>query len=313
MNWRNPFLNAYLAVTVIGAGALGYFLYSSYSHFAEVSENYDSQVAELQKLQNRTPFPSDANNQAYAELTKQYRAEYDKLLARVTKMQKPLESITPQTFQDRLRAYVTEVQAAAKENGVKMDETFYLGFDKYRDNLPSNEAASPLARELDAIRLIVDKLITFKVKQINGIVRQPLAEEGGRAPATPTAQPPGRPRPGAASAASDASKIIGTNTFDISFESDQSRLRQVLNAAVTADLFFIIRNLNIENSNLEGPKRVADAVESATPPPTDALADAQGQPATPAPDTMRLLVGRETLTTILRIEMITFTPPAAKK
>jgi len=28
---------------------------------------------------------------------------------------------------------------------------------------------------------------------------------------------------------------------------------------------------------------------------------------------MRLLVGRETLTTTLRIEMITFTPPAARK
>jgi len=305
MNWRNPFLNAYLAVTVIGAGALGYFLYSSYSHFAEVSDTYDSKVAELQKLQNRTPFPNDENNQAYAKLTAEYRAEYDKLLARVTKMQKPLESITPQTFQDRLRTYVTEVLAAAKENGVKIDEsTFYLGFEKYRDNLPSNEAASVLARELDAIRLIVDKLISFKVTQINDIKRVPLPEEGGAQP-EPT-PPTGR----LARPVAEAPKILSANSFDVSFVSDQTRLRQVLNAAVTADLFLVIRNLNIQNSELEGPKRADPAAEGATPPPADGQAAAT--PATPSAS-MRLLVGRETLTTTLRIEMITFTPPAARK
>jgi len=309
MNWRNPFLNAYLAVTVIGAGALGYFLYSSYSHFAEVSDTYDSQVAKLQQLQNRTPFPSDENNQAYAKLTAQYRAEYDKLLARVTKMQKPLEAITPQTFQDRLRTYVTEVLASAKENGVKFadESTFYLGFDKYRDNLPSNEAASALARELDAIRLVVDKLVAFKVTQINTIDRQPLPEEGGAQP-EPT-PPPGRPgRPVA-----ESPKIISANSFDISFVSDQIRLRQVLNATVTADTFLIIRNLNIQNSQLEGPKRADPAAEGATPPPEGGeTAAAPATPAAPA-DSIRLLVGREPLTTILRIEMITFTPPATRK
>jgi hypothetical protein len=262
----------------------------------------------LQQLQNRTPFPSDENNQAYARLTAEYRAEYDKLLARVTKMQKPLESITPQTFQDRLRSYVTEVLTAAKENGVAIDEsTFYLGFDKYRDNLPSNEAASVLARELDAIRLVVDRLVSFKVAKINGIKRQPLPEEGGSQPEpTPPVGHPGRPVP-------ETPKILSANSFDISFDSDQGRLRQALNAIVTADLFLVIRNLNIQNSQLEGPKRVADAVEGATPPPSDeAIPDPNAAPATPLAS-MRLLVGRETLTTILRIEMITLTPPASRK
>jgi hypothetical protein len=98
---------------------------------------------------------------------------------------------------------------------------------------------------------------------------------------------------------------VNANSFEVVFIADQGRLRQVLNAIVTADQFFIIRNLNIENSKLEGPKRVADAADSQPP-------SADGSPAAPA-STMRLLVGRETLTTALRIEMITFnTPPATK-
>ncbi len=306
MNWRNPFLNAYLAVTVIGAGVLGYFVYSSYTHYSEVSEAYDTSVAELQKLQNRTPFPSAENNQAFAALTTQYRAEYDKLLAQVGKMQKPLETITPQAFQDRLRAYVSEVSTAAKENGVALDQAFYLGFDQYRDTLPSSEAASVLARELGAIRLIVDQLIGFKVRSIVGIKRELLPEEGPVS--APTPEPIRGTRPGAPAAVSGP-KIVNANSFEIVFTADQSRLRQSLNAIVTADQFFVIRNLNIENSKLDGPKRVAEASSEPTPPPiSNATADSP-----PAPlNTMRLLVGRETLTTALRIEMLTFTPPANK-
>lgn len=309
MNWRNPFLNAYLGVTVVGAGILGYLVYSSYSHYAEVSETYDARVADLQKLQNRTPYPSAENNEAFAALTSQYRKEYDKLLAQVGRMQKPIESITPQAFQDRLRTYVSEVTAAAKENGVVLSDGFYLGFDQYRDTLPSNEAAGVLARELGAIRLIVDRLVGFKVREIVGIKRELLPEEGrAAAVATPPPSGPGR-RPPQGGGASEAPKIVNANTFEIVFVADQSRLRQSLNAIATADQFFIIRNLNIVNSNLAGPKRVDEAAAGAeaTPPP-----DGTATAASAAPN-MRLLVGRETLTAALRIEMITFTTPSATK
>ncbi|MDD5199019.1 MAG: Amuc_1100 family pilus-like protein [Terrimicrobiaceae bacterium] len=303
MNWRNPFLTGYLAVTVIGAGILGYLLYSSYAHFSEVSDTYDTQVARLQSLQNRTPYPSVENNQAYAALTTQYRAEYDKLLAQALKMQKPIESITPQAFQDRLRAYVSEVSAAAKLNGVTLNDAFYLGFDQYRDTLPSNESAGALARELDAIRLVVDKLIEFKIREIIGIKRDSLPEEGG-APRPEQPAAAGNRR----STVAEGPKIVTANSFEIAFVADQSRLRQSLDAIISANKFFIIRNLTIENSKLEGPKKNEEAsVESGAALPQPPAA--QGTPQT----SMRLLVGRETLTLAARIEMITFNPPDSKK
>lgn len=311
MNWRNPFLTTYLAGTVVGAGILGFLVYSSFSRYTEVSEQYDSQVAKLQSLQNRVPFPSAENNATFSKLTGEYRAQYEKLLADIGTRQSPLNpALTPQEFQDQLRAYVSEVEAAAKQNGVELPENFYLGFDQYQGSLPSNEAAPPLGRELAAIRSIVDRLVEIKVARIAGIRRDLLPEEGGgakaaSAPGAPAGRQPAAPAP----------KIVSANSFDIAFVADQPRAKSALNAIATAKQFFVIRNLTIENGSLEGPKRVDDTQanqDAGAPPPAEAPAD--GSAAAPVADSsapkMRLLVGREPLTVAARIEMITFTPPA---
>ncbi len=309
MNWRNPFLTGYLAVTVVGAGILGYLVYSSYTHYSEVSEQYDTQVARLQSLQNRSPFPNEENNRAYARMTAEYRGEYDRLLAQIAKMQKPLDaSLTPQAFQDRLRAYVSEVQAAAKQNGVELNEGFYLGFDQYQGSLPSNDAAAPLGRELEAIRLVVDRLVEFKVAKVLGIKRDALPEEGG-APRVETPAPGGNRRPSA-----NGPKVVVSNDFDIAFVADQSRVRLALNAIATASQFFVIRNLTIDNSNSEGPSRVDAAADVGGSAPASGANPGEASPgAAPAGSSMRLLVGRESLTVATRIEMITFNPPDSKK
>lgn len=302
MNWRNPFLTGYLAVTVIGVGVLGYLVYSSATRYAEVTETYDTQVLKLHQLQNRKPFPSPENAETFRKLTEQYRSEYDRLLATLTKSQRPLEAITPQAFQDRLRDFVSAVTAAARTNNVTLAENFYLGFDQYRDALPTNEAAPALARELDSVRLVVDRLIEFKVKGINGIKRDLLPEEPGGAKPEPTP----RPRLGANTPPPPGPGVVSSNSFTISFVADQGQLRQALNSIVTADRFFIIRSLNLQNDKLEGPLQKEDTTDAALP-VTDPLAAAPA----PAGPSMRLLVGRELITAAVRIEVVQFNPPTA--
>jgi hypothetical protein len=327
MNWRNPFLIGYLSVTAVGVAALGFFAYSSYSHYSEVDASYQDAVQKLQSLQNRTPFPNAENNEKYAASTAEYRAAYEKLLERISKMQKGVETITPQVFQDRLRAMVSDVENAAKQAGVKLPDGFYLGFDQYRDELPANEAAGPLARELDAIRLVVDDLITNKAHEILGIKRALLPEEQGAAPKSEDTM---THRGGRQLAGSNAgADIVTANSFDIAFIADQSQVRQALNAIAQADQFFIIRYLTIENSSLTGPKRhleaeagaTAQAAPQASPTPSaDQLLGQLTGNGTPAPaseaapqSNIRLLVGRETLKVAAHIEMITFNTPQITK
>lgn len=323
MNWRNPFLTGYLALTVGGAALFGYLAFSAYSHYTEVSDTYDSQVQRLQKLQNRRPFPSDENNASMRALSAEYRSEYERLVQAFTRLQRPLETITPQTFQDRLRDYVSAVDVAARKNGVTIAENFYLGFDQYRNALPSSEAAPALARELDAIRLVVDSLIDNKVREIKGIKRDLLTEESPRPAATPA------PRPGAPAAAKtpapSATSPISRSAFTIVFVADQGRFRQTLNDIVRAPQFFVIRSLNVQNEKLEGPSRkvettgdAAGAAPGAAPSGGDPLAALLAAPAagaatgeSSATPSMRLLVGRELLTVGARIEILNFIPPTA--
>jgi hypothetical protein len=311
MNWRNPFLTTYLAVTVVGAGIFGYMLYSSMSHYGEVDANYLDAVGKLQKLQNRQPFPNEENYRKYEAYTQEYRTAYEQLLAQLGKMQKPLESITPQAFQDRLRAYVSEVMAAGQKNGVEFEPGFYLGFDQYRDTLPSNEAVAPLARELEGIRGLVSRLVDLRVRKVVGIQRTLLPEEGG-AVAEAQSTPPPRvgTRPLSRTAQQPMRNVITVNPFEIAFVADQARLRQSVNSITQADQFLILRTLNVLNSSPDGPKRAEDP---STAQPSDQSADLTGSTAPAAPAThMRLLVGRETLTVAARIEMLTFNLPASK-
>jgi hypothetical protein len=308
MNWRNPFLVTYLSVTVAGTAILGYLVYSSWTNAQQVQADYEAAVGKLQKLQNRAPFPNDENNAKYVELTKQYRAEYDKLVAKAAAMQKPLAEVTPQSFQEQLSAAVAQVKQAAKENNVTLPEDFYLGFGQYRGTLPGDKAAAPLARELAAIRLIVDQLIQLKVRDIGEIKRDLLPEESGGqasamvAPAGNNNRGNNRPGGGNNRSGGGSSRtggglqpmrnIVVSSSFDINFTADQAATRAALNGIAESDQFFIIRYLNIANSNPEGPMRGGDA----PPPSTDPG----------APKALTVLVGRETLSVSLRIEMITF-------
>jgi hypothetical protein len=310
MNWRNPFLITYLAVTVVGVGICGYLLYSGYSHYSEVATNYDDAVLKLRKLQNRIPFPSAENNEKYKEFTKQYQAEYDKLVQKVGSMQKSVQDMSPQAFQDLLRASVSQVEAAAKENGVTLPQNFYLGFDQYQGTLPADSAAGPLARELAAIRVVVDDLIMLKSKEILGIKRNLLPQEGSSeaSESAPPRNGPGGRSPRNGERGAGGSPVVAT-PFEIAFVADQSVVRSALNYIVNSDQFFIIRDLNVQNSALEGPKKVeeaqpgaaaAPAADPSAAPAADASAPAQPE------HTLRVLVGREKLTVALRIEMITF-------
>lgn len=303
MNWikSNPFLTGFIVVVILITGVLGYFLSNAYTSYAAVSEEYDTQVGKLQQLQNRVPFPNAENNTAFTALLEEYAVEYNSLLGELTTKQIPLEAISPQAFQDRLRAVVSEVQAAAEAKNVVLPEDFYLGFDQYQGTLPSDAAAGPLARQMAAIKSIVDRLIEFRVAEITSIERKPLPQERGGTP------PPNRKQPAASKV--EAPQISAAFPFEISFVTEQGRLRQVLNAAVSSEHFFIIRNLSVVNTQLEGPSRISEFTEptASTFPGTETSG---GDAATPTEiKGLDVIVGREKLTVSAVIELMTFTPP----
>jgi len=285
MNWikENKFLAGFLAVLLVGAVALTFLLISNQGNFAEVSDNYSKQSAELSRLQNLVPYPDEANLKLMRDQKDDYVANIGKLEKELaTSHQFALEPMPPERFQDLLKK---TVDAVVEKSGTGvLPQKFYLGFDTYQATPPRGEAAAPLARELKAIDLVVNILLDNKVTAITEIRRPQLAEEGD-------------PR-----AAAAQKKLVRKTPFDVTFVAEQMRARKALNEIVgSKKQFFILRSLIVKNEKEKGPPR-ADAAAPAT----------TGTGTGTETPVIKMVVGNEKIIVTARIEIVDFAPTATK-
>ncbi len=307
MNWfkENPFLAGILAVAVLGTGVLGYLISQAASANALALETYSSSVARLHTLQNKVPFPNDANLKTYRERLDQYQTQINAVRSQLAAMEAPLRTdVTPQGFQDDLRSAVNDIRTRATANGVELPENFYFGFDQYQTQVPTEAAAPFLDRQLNFIRTLVGRLVDFKVQSIDRVDRPTLPVEGGAAAAAATPAPgPGRPRNNDA----PADPVVARFPFDITFTAEQGKFRVAFNSLLGKDQFLVVRSLSVENTSPLPPAR-----NTATATATPAGDTFGGAPAAPT-QTLQVLLGRELVKATIRLEMLDFTEPPAPK
>ena len=296
MNWLkdNPFLAGILAVCLAGSAAFGYLIFQSASAYFASSETYDASVAKLHTLQNKVPFPSKANGEAIRAGLEEYSSSIRNLQSQLAKMEVPLdEKFTPQQFQDGLRTAVNDIRVKAEANGVKLPTNFYFGFDQYQTQVPTDQAAPFLNRQFLVIQSLVVRLVDFKVASIDGVTRVPLPQESAAAP-------PGQKK------ADAAGPVLSRFPFDISFTAEQPKFRVAFNSLLGSDQFLIVRSLEIHNTNPQAPAKKSAEQPGASNPLTAGAAKDRTN--------MQVILGREILKVVLRLEMLDFAePPAAKK
>ncbi|MEI6033796.1 MAG: Amuc_1100 family pilus-like protein [Verrucomicrobiae bacterium] len=319
MNWfkENPFVAALAVVTLAGAGALGYLISEAAISYSASSAAYAEAVGKLHALQEKTPFPSKENLNTIQDGLDSYSERIQQLQSQLAIMEEPLDpSVTPQLFQDKLRKAVNAIRLDADALGIKLPENFYFGFDQYQSQVPSEKAAPVLDRQLKVIQSVVSLLVPTKegkdgqeskggkednksrlapkVRSIDAIVRTPLPEEGAQASAPPKKQ--------------DASLLVITRfPFDISFTAEQLKFRAVFNALLGSGPFLIIRSVSIQNTSPQAPAKAAgDPV--AKPANPFASAGDKGEK-----KSLQVILGREFVKSTLRLEMLDFAEPAARK
>lgn len=301
MNWfkDNPFLAGLLVITLAVAGVLGYLISQSLAAYSASSESYTAAVAKLHTLQNKVPFPSEANLKAVTSGLDNYSARIQALQSQLAKMKVPLdEKITPQQFQDGLRAAVNDIRAKAEAGGVGLPANFYFGFDQYQSQVPSEQAAPALFRQFRVIQSIITRLVDFKVASVDSIERPPLPEEAG----TP---PSGQKKPDA------PEPVVKKFPFDISFTAEQGKFRLAFNSLLGSDQFLIVRSVGIRNTNPQAPSKNSGGTGSqAASNPFSASADARGGADKNA---LQVILGRELVKATLHLEMLDFAEPDALK
>ncbi len=319
MNWvrNNRFLAVFLAIVLVGAGALGYLLYSSLGRYQQVDSDYKTQVDELKRLQGLEPYPDAASQKKYDDVRKEYTAAVTGFQTDLASHDMPPSGppLNPIQFQDKLRQVVADVSTFAQQTGVALPEGFYLGFEQYRGSPPDTAATPLLNAQLDNIANLVTLLIKTRIDKLNSIKRAPLPQEGGAAAATP-APGPGRPNVNAPA----APELVSKQVLEIAFTTLPGSFRDSLNSIVKDKRLYIVRAVEIKNQVDKGPPReVADAGTPggngtpSTPAPTAPGPNGEPNPQLPekGPPPLRYVVGQEKLDVIARIEMAKVLPPAA--
>ena len=198
MNWAqaNKFLTGFIVVMVIGVGALGFEVFSARSALVAADDLYRSKATEYNRLRRLVPYPSVGNLREFEKQKQQAAEAVTAFQTELAKREFPLEPITPEQFQDRLKNSVTAVLAKARESNTTItDAKFYLGFGRYETQPPDKDAATPLGRQLKAIEWVVQQCLASRVTELRDLKRPELPEEKGKAAAA--SRPAERPRTGA--------------------------------------------------------------------------------------------------------------------
>ena len=319
MNWikQNKFLTGFLAVMILGCGALGFLAMGASSKHTEADDAFTAAKAELSRLQGLAPFPNSDNLKRLDAQRKEATESVDTLHRNLAAAEIAIEPLSPEQFQDKLRASVTDVKTKAGAKP-KLPEKFYMGFDKYETEPPERAAAGPLGRQLKAMQWVVEQFIDVKAVEIRDLSREELPEEKSKAKAekAAAAAPPGPPGVARDKDKGDKQKLVTKHPFSITVLLDQGGLRKVLNSIVTSkEQFFIVRTIEVKNEKDRGPARIdPNAAQPAPPPPPDP--NAKPDPnvkLAPVNDPPKIIVGTELVEVTLRLEIIDFADaPAAK-
>ena len=332
MSWvsENKFLTGYGAVMLAGLGTLGYFTWSAMDKYDAARGAFASASSQLKTLQETKPALTkphlDELLAQKQEITDKIGTFQKELKSRVLPL--PSAPIAPAQFQDKLKETVAQIAAKAAAANVERPKDFYLGFGEYQSRPPTDKATPALARELHAIDLVMNILIKTGSLELEEFHRDPLPEEG-RARTDEGAAGAGKRR-----SAADRSDhgVIERNGLRLKFTSSDEALRRVLTELANhKEQLFIVRNLVVQNKQMESPPRLAAAgglpvIPAAAPDAAAATPPRPATPAAPAPATpppaapapvvnegpLSYVFGTEKITSVLELEVLNIEEPKAK-
>ena len=285
MNWfkENPILSSILLVCFGIAIAIAYFASEASSTYSAALDSLTSQVNSFSSLQKKSPYPTPNNLKIISEGKKKYAEALSELKERIFKMETPLEPITPQEFQDKLREGVNDLRKTAQSTNIKLPEKFFFGFDEYQSQLPAPEAAPALNRDFKVLQKLLISLLALPVETINSLEREapPVA--------TPTPTPPPAPKKSVETTQPPKTPILKT-TFKLSFTASQDKTRVAINLIPKSDAFLIIRSLTMENTKPAAPSKKDPAIPSKDK----------------NPNSLQVLLGNESVKSDLSLEIIDF-------
>ena len=320
MNWfkENKFLGGLIVITVILAGVI-------ISLGMKLQETLDEKISEveteentLKEMKGLNPYPTPESAKAKTDSLKALIGDANKMQAQFLTF-KP-ESTAPIPVNE-FSALLKDTDARVRElfeGKITLPETFYLGFEDYKSELPRPEATGELAYELRAIEWLMGQLAAANATDVGGIVRHEIPSEKGESWGGAAAPARGgrasRGRSAAARRGPSLPKIANRMPIELLFRGPESALRDVLTAMADSDqYFFDLRIARIKNESPIPTKPRGAVAASADAPKSDEgfgnLDGGEAEEETPVAARTKILdriAGGDDITAYLRADLLLF-------
>lgn len=315
MNWikDHTFPVALGGATIIAVGALLFVASMQSSNYEQAKADFDSAAAEAGSFESLALYPQAENRDGKQKALDDYRKSVEGLQEAFGKFAPAeVQNISPQDFTSRLIAANDELKAAFEKNGTKLPESFFCGFEKYKDTLARGTATGILNYQLDATKSALLALAAAGPSELKNLHRPPLDEEEGK-----EFQRVGN-------------QVARALPIELTFRGSEKSLRAFATTLSKLEKHYaIIRSIRIKNAKKEPPRSSDAKFESAPATSQAGSGDAafvlpdettEGQPAAEAgtsniaapKSSVRILsqvLGMEELDVFVRIELMQILPP----
>ena len=316
-------------VVLLLAIVLFYLLFSAKGRYADGFARLTSIQSQLQRLTNRSVFPSESNVLSMGKQQEIYREYLDGLRGSMKKGQAAAEPITRDRFRQLMEETLRQLVNDARTKSVTLPVNFAFGFQRYAEgNLPAEEEMNRLVDQLGSVKVLCEILYDAGIGELVSVDRTvfekdaqiaPVEEEFGRRSA--------RNRPEAAAAAPSvelATDPLGLYTkehYVLSYRAQDAANRKALDRLAQGSPFTVVTKVEIVNSArpaVTTPQPEEEAAPASAPAPVStagwqspgASAPVAKPEAEILPRELRIVAGQELPNVRLEVDLYRFAETA---
>ena len=295
---ENKIMASLVAVFIVSTALLGWLAYTAWDDYGIAFAEYTDKSSQLAKLSQQKPFPNKTNLTKLEKTVAQQKSELKTLVNELQRYTVPAfgnlgkvkPKDRPQQFQDALRNEVTRIKTLAANSGATLPPGFYLGMEEYENKPPGAEESLNLAKQLTVLSWLGDTLATKK-----GLIIAEFSRSGTETPASGAKRESARKAAAAAPTPKPISPYETISNMRVSFRSNQSSFRELINSLSSAPCFLLIEDIQLQNSSGEPPRRnAAPQASEPTPIGGDAV------------QRLPIVVGRELLNVSMKARALEF-------
>lgn len=200
---------------------------------------------------------------------------------------------------------VHTLNSQAKTRIVSVPNNYYFGFSRYLTQSPGDEQTAVLTKQRLGLTEIANILIKEQVKTV--LAMQRTYEEDVRPGTTPTPSLHVEPDQLAGYAVAAPGNVYTAYPFQIEFEASPESIRPVLDDLIKSPYLFVVRTVEVHNSNPNSPL-TSSLADLAGPPSTVNLTENPGGASSAPTKGPQKLFGYATLNVKIRLDLIEWNP-----